>query len=134
MNIDMIKQLYDYNYWAHQRVWNCVKKLSNEQLHQPFDYSIGSIHAQLVHTMGAEEHWFSRLRGVSPKKFFEPSDFPALSDIRSQWDKTEAAVREYIAALTPDKLFETVEYKRMNGEPMQNTLWSVLLHVVKSCH
>ena len=63
MNAERFRKLFDYNYWAHRRVWECVESLSESQFVQPCDYSVGSIHDQEVHTMSAEWLWLSRING-----------------------------------------------------------------------
>lgn len=130
MNLAMIQKLYDYNYWAHSRVWQCVTQLSTEQLHRSFAYSIGSIHAQLVHTMSAEYIWFSRLKGESPTGMYRPEDFPNLEAIRKQWDQIEDMVRQNIAALTEARLLERFEYRRTNGETQSESVLGILLHLI----
>ena len=130
MDVRTIQQLYDYNYWAHARVWSCVLQLSPEQLHQHFDYSIGSIHDQLVHTMSAENIWFSRIEGNSSAGMYAPTDFPTLESIRIQWDSIEQCVRDYLTTLTSDMLAGNLVYQRTNGEPYKTPLAGLLLHLV----
>jgi uncharacterized damage-inducible protein DinB len=130
MDVKTIQQLYDYNYWAHARVWDCVVKLSEEQLMRPLDYSIGSIHAQLVHTMSAESVWFDRIRGDSPPGMFDPSDFPTRHAIRTAWDAIEQRVRHFLQSLDSDTLSGDIIYQRTNGEPKTTPLLGILLHLV----
>ncbi len=66
MNAAHYRRLIDYSYWAHRRVWDCIMKLSDEQFARPSDYSIGSLHAQVVHTMSSEDLWLRRIRNEAP--------------------------------------------------------------------
>jgi uncharacterized damage-inducible protein DinB len=100
--------LYDYNFWAHRRVWNCVMQLSEEQYNYPLDYSIGSIYIQTLHTM-AVEHWWFHFLCEGTLNFLEEADFPSRPTIRTQWDQTEAYIRAYLDTLTT---------KEMNREVM----------------
>lgn len=130
MMSDYIRTLYDYNYWAHRRVWSCVVQLSDEQLHRPLDYSIGSIQAQLVHTMSAENVWFTRLRGESPASMFNPSDYPTLDSIRQAWDKIEAQVYEYLGTLDDATLAHSLQYHNTAGNAFSTSIWGILLHLL----
>jgi len=51
MNAKEIRKIFDYNFWAFDRIWVCISQLSNEQFIEEIDYSIGSIRNILVHVM-----------------------------------------------------------------------------------
>lgn len=57
MNATYFRRMIDYTYWAHRQVWGCVLELTDEQFARASDYSIGSVHQQVVRTMGAEWLW-----------------------------------------------------------------------------
>jgi len=131
MNIDFIRTLYDYNYRARDVVLDCARSLTDAQYHQPLDYSMGSIHAQLVHTMAAEAIWFSRLRGLSPTRMHAPDEFPTLTALIAHWDEVvKPDVYEFLDDLTPEILAGEIEYKRTGGEPQRESVIGLLTHVV----
>jgi uncharacterized damage-inducible protein DinB len=131
MNAAHYQRLFDYNTWAHRRVWSCVLKLTDEQLHQPSDYSIGSIYDQLVHTMGAEWLWLSRMQGVSPDYIPGAAEFPTLEALRTEWDKVDAGWRAYVAGLTDAQLDEMMEYVSINGRARRTTpRWEALSQIL----
>src|SRR5689334_19158338 len=51
-------ELYDYNYWAQRRVWDCVQQLSEEDVRKDLGYSVGSILDQCAHMLSVEHWWF----------------------------------------------------------------------------
>ena len=51
MNPNEMRTIFDYNFWAFDRVWECVSQISNEQFVEEIDYSTGSIRNILVHVM-----------------------------------------------------------------------------------
>lgn len=131
MNVATIRMLFDYNYWAHGRVWDCVMQLSEAKFTQPLTYSVGSIHAQMVHTMSAEHIWFSRIRGESPRAMFTPADYPTREAIRAKWDEIEHQVCNYLEALRDDMLLGgTIQYQKTDGALEEESLIGVLLHLV----
>jgi uncharacterized damage-inducible protein DinB len=126
-----LQRLYDYNFWAHRRVWDCVMQLSDEQFTRPCDYSIGSVHQQVVHTMGAEWLWLSRLKGVSPDSFPAPEDYPTRTAIRTRWDEIENNWREYVGGLGNIQPSQMVTYVSINGRSERTTpLWEALIHIL----
>lgn len=130
MDIKTIQQLYNYNYWAHRRVWTCVEGLTDTQFKQPLDYSIGSVHAQLVHTMSAESVWFDRIAGHSPNGMASPADYPTRATLRHKWDTIEQHVQDYLGQLDTEALLGNITYNRTNGEPKTTPLLGILLHLI----
>ncbi len=127
---DVVRTLYDYNYWAHRKVWECVTQLTDEQFTRDLGWSHGSVRGQVVHTMGAEWIWFERLRGEWPRAVLNPADHPTRADVRARWDQIETEARAYLATLDDAQLLQTVHYKTTRGDPKENVLWHILLHVV----
>jgi uncharacterized damage-inducible protein DinB len=46
MNKIDLQRMFNYHYWAHRRVWDCVMKLTDEQFEADLHYSS----AQFVHS------------------------------------------------------------------------------------
>lgn len=115
MNTAYFRRLFDYNYWAHQRVWDCVMQLSEEQFTRPCDYSIGSVHAQIVHTMSAEWLWLTRVRGAAIPRIPPPEEYPTREVIRVRWDEIEREWRSYVDGLKDEDLEKRIEYVSVTG-------------------
>lgn len=116
MNADTYRSMIDYTYWAHRRVWDCIVKLSDEQYYRPSDYSMGSVHEQVVHTMTSEWLWLQRVRGEAPPAAFESAaDYPTRDAVRARWDEVEAAWRAFGDALTDDQLQQTIRFTSVTG-------------------
>ena len=131
MNAAYFRRMIDYTYWEHRQVWSCIAELSDEQFRRPFDYSIGSVYEQVVHTMGAEWLWLQRVRGEQTDPFLSPADFPTREKVRVRWDQVEAGWREFVGALTDDQLEQTIEYVSVNGVVKRSQpLWEGLAQLV----
>lgn len=129
MDIETIRRLYDYTYWAHRRVWDCALTLSEDDFRRDMGYAWDSVHGQLVHTMSAEWIWFERLRGRTPSAMFTPADYPDRSSIRARWDEIEADIRAYLDTLTDADLQKSFTYARTGGQQYQEVTGFILLHV-----
>src|SRR5690242_9506137 len=57
MNISDIQTLYDYHYWATQRILSAAARVSAEQFVAPCAYKLGSLRGTLAHLLDAEYGW-----------------------------------------------------------------------------
>lgn len=133
MNAQHFRRLFAYNQWAHARVWECVLALSDEQFKRPSDYSVGSVHQQIVHTLEAEWLWFNRVRGTSSPALAPAETYPTLPEIRARWDDILAAWATYADALTDDALLGTISFialkdKQTHTMPLWEGLMQILNH------
>ena len=131
MNIQNILFLYDYNYWARDRILNAAEKLSWQQLITPSTQSHGSIRGTLVHTFSAEWAWRMRCQEhQSPTAMLAEDQFPSLETLRSRWEEEENHMRAFLSGLTDHDLLSPLKYTRMAGQKEEDTLWHILTHVV----
>jgi uncharacterized damage-inducible protein DinB len=128
MNADAFRHLYNYHFSENRITWDrYIMPLSQEQFTQPMDYSIGSVRNQIVHLMSVDDIWFSGLRGLEIPEWLNPADFDDRNVIRAHWDNLEQTMRDYLAKLRDDMLFEK---PFAEGEDKDLILWQVLIHVI----
>ena len=75
-----------------------------------------------------DELWFSELRGIQPSEPFPATRFDDREYIRTKWDRIEQSMRDHLAQLQDDMLFD-----KPIKEPEEDKdliVWQVLLHVV----
>jgi uncharacterized damage-inducible protein DinB len=126
MNAAAFRHFYDYHFAENRKIWNtCVMPLSQEQFTRHVGYSVGSVRNQIVHLMSCDDYWFSGLRGIEMPEALDPADFEDRNIIRTHWDNLEQTMRDYLAKLSDDMLFENP----LDGEDNVLRLWQVLLHV-----
>jgi uncharacterized damage-inducible protein DinB len=101
------QELYDFNYWNNQRVWDCLMALADEQVAQAVDASDWSLLTHCLHIIAVED-WWVRFLATGEVQFLDWNAFPDRAALRAQWDSTEPMVRTYIAALTPEELQRAV--------------------------
>lgn len=129
MDKDYLIRLFDYNFWAHRRVWDCVMQLTDEQFKHERDYSIGSIYIHCLHTM-AVEHWWFHFMKTGELDFFEPEDYPHRIAIRARWDTVEADIRAYLEALTPAELEREVRPPFWEDGRQPIKVWEAIFQVL----
>jgi uncharacterized damage-inducible protein DinB len=126
MNADSFRHFYNYHFSANRNIWDAyVSTLSDEQFTQKMGYSHGSVRNQIVHLMSVDDTWFSGLRGVVIPESLDPATFVDRNSIRVHWDAVEQRIRDYLAELRDDMLFE----KPLEGEDRDLIVWQVLLQV-----
>ena len=133
MTVDLIRTLYDYNYWANDLVWEAANAhINDHDFYKNTEYSWGSIHAQFVHNMNNEWMWFNRLRGYAPEYMLSPERYKTREAINAKWREVEAEVRGYINALDDDQLKQDFVYATPSGMQHRQSIGEVLLHVINS--
>lgn len=130
LTLDYIKTIWDYNYWGHHKLLDCLETVSSEDFVKPVPYSIGSLHQQIVHVMWAEALWMSRIRAEA-RINWTTETFPSLAAIRENWAIVEADWRKFVANLKEEDLARIVESHSISkGQSYQDKLPQILVHVV----
>jgi uncharacterized damage-inducible protein DinB len=131
MNADYFRTMFDYHYWAHRKVWGCVMQLDEELYRRPCDYSVGSVHEQVVHTFGAERLWLHRVLQQPTVPFAAPDDFADRSVLRAAWDAQESEWRAIAAGLEDTRLAQVIEYTSIHGNMRRESpLWLMMAQVL----
>src|SRR5687767_4573271 len=99
MQPNEIKTIFDYNYWAFERVWECMSQISDEHFLAEIDYSTGSVRNLVVHIMSGNRNWMSRLKGTEmpPRLVFE--DFDSLSKTKEKWDELQKEFLDHLNSI-----------------------------------
>ncbi len=130
MDLNSIRQLYEYNRWASRRTLTVASALANDDLLRPMGNSFSSVRDTLAHILGAEWIWLERWLGRSPKALLDPAIFPTMQLLESRWEIVEHEQTQFIEALTPQRLGEELPYINQKGERYSYPLWRQLVHVV----
>ena len=130
MQIDAIRELYDYNHWANQRVLSAMTPLTDDMFTRNMGNSFVSLRDTLAHILGAEWIWLERWLGRSPRALLSASDFPTLQAVERRWEAVRLDQNQYIQTLVPDRLNDDVSYTNTRGERYSYALWRQMLHVL----
>ena len=128
MDANAFRHFYDYHFAENRKLWSYVTQLSDEQFMQPVGYSRGSVRDQILHLISCDTVWFSGLRGAEIPEDLKPEDFPSRESIRAHWDNVEQQIRDYLAGLRDDMLFDKPIVEPEEDKDL--IVWQVLLHVV----
>jgi len=146
MKTDDIRLVYEYNYWADQRILTTCAKVSREQYVAPT--SDASLRATLIHILDSEWAWRTafqeyfvandslkeRSQADEPKLWnhtdLTEADLPTFDALKERWQADERAMRAYLGSLGDQDLNGLVRYRIPGGIVRERVLWHCLLHVV----
>ncbi|HZY44128.1 MAG TPA: DinB family protein [Anaerolineae bacterium] len=130
MKIGEIHTLFDYNYWANQRILTTCAKVTHDQYLASGTFPYISLRGTLIHILDAEQIWRVRCQQAAEASEITELEFPTLSALVALWRKEESAMRTYLASLIDSDLATFVGYKAGNGEPRSRVLWHILIHIL----
>ena len=130
MRTQEISTLFDYGYWAFEKVWDCIMQLTDEQFVEELGYSRGSIRHQTVHLMSATQRWIIRLKQEPMQPHLAYEDFDTRAGTKFKWDELRAETMTYVNSLNETDLEAVIRWdlpaRQMSGE---HARWKILLHV-----
>lgn len=130
MDLDTIRELYEYNRWANARSLEAASTVPREDFAKEVGGSFASLRGTLAHVYGAEWIWLERWRGTSPRQLPFALDFPDVESIRSRWRDVEREQKEFLDGLDGARLAEVISYVNLKGETFAYPLGRMLQHVV----
>ena len=130
MDLQDLRTLLDYHYWARDRLLEAVEPLTPEQFTRDMGSSFRSIRDTLTHIYAAEWAWHSRWMGKSPTALLPSDMFPDVASLRATWAEHEAKMRSFVDGLGDAGIARVFEYTLINGQPGASPFWQMLQHVV----
>jgi uncharacterized damage-inducible protein DinB len=130
MNLEDVRNLVNFHYWARNRMFDAVSLLSPEQYIKEVGGSFGSVRNTVVHTFSAEYVWFSRWIGEPVSGLFSAERYPDFESVRAGWMDLEKNLRAYVARLDEQGLQKVLHYKSLAGVESASPIWQMVQHVV----
>jgi len=130
MNLQDLRTMLDYHYWARDRLLDALDTLTPEQYARDLGSSFKSIRDTVAHTYAAEWAWYQRWQGQSPTALLPADQFPDVASLRTAWAAHEAKMRAYVDGLGDAGVDKVIDYTLLNGSPGSTPLCQMLQHVV----
>lgn len=125
-----LRTLYASNAWARARTLDALAQLDEMAYRKDLGNSFGSVHATLVHILGAEEIWLRRWCCETPAALASPDTFRSFGEVRRRWEELEAALQRFLAELTEEEVLRVVRYRDIRGIEHTTPLWQMMQHVL----
>jgi uncharacterized damage-inducible protein DinB len=133
MTPEQIRELYDFNAWANQRVFDACAALTSAQFSRAVVSSYPSVRETLAHIVTGEwvwlELWLGRMHPAAERQNYA-AQFVDLAKIRTGWSEVERERQPFLDALTPPGLGHVIEYTSLMGNRCAYTLRRMMQHVV----
>ncbi|HUA20986.1 MAG TPA: DinB family protein [Bryobacteraceae bacterium] len=129
VSADTLRQQLDYSAWASQRLLDEANKLSADELARDFKTADKSVLETLVHVFAADRIWLARVQGTTRASFIDPQDRD-LAVLNKQWPALQQSWKQYTASLGDQDVLKVISYQDTKGNPYQQPLWQILLHLV----
>jgi uncharacterized damage-inducible protein DinB len=130
MNLQDLRTLVDYHYWARDRMLEALDPLTPEQFNRDLGSSFKSVRETVVHIYAAEWAWHSRWQGQSPTSLMTSDAFPDVVAVRRAWTDHEQKMRAFLDGLGEDGIARVLDYKLLSGQAGASPFWQMLQHVV----
>ena len=130
MNLQDLRTLVDYHYWARDRLLDAIEALTPEQFNRDLGSSFTSVRETVVHIYAAEWAWHLRWNGEAPTSLMTSEAFPDVAALRRGWTEHEAKMRAFVERLGDDGIARLFEYKLLSGHGGASPFWQMLQHVV----
>ena len=125
-----LRRLYEYNYWANEKLLAVVAQLTPDQFTQQVSGSYGSIRNALVHVLSAEWGWLDRCGGESRGPKLNPDDYPSVTSVIETWKRVEGYVRSFLSGLGDADLARKVEFSLGTGDKHVVAVGDLMHHAV----
>jgi uncharacterized damage-inducible protein DinB len=130
MDLNDLRTLLDYHYWARDVIFDAVAPLTPEQFTRPVESSFKSVRDTVAHIYAADRIWYTRWLGETPTSLIAYDTFPDVESIRKAWVDLEGKVRAFVEGLGEAGVSRVFEYKLLSGAMGGSPFWQMLTHVV----
>jgi uncharacterized damage-inducible protein DinB len=122
-------ELAEYNRWANAIVCSWLEELTEAQWQQPIVSSFSSIQETVLHLIAAENVWLQRLERQENPVWLQSSYKGSKAEHISLWKEVSKKLKDFIFDMEEQTMRETLEFKRLNGDPYSMFHYQVLAHV-----
>ena len=119
----------DYHTWSSGRLLDAVAQLTPEEQTRDFKTSDSSALKTLAHVFAADRIWLVRVQGTWPSTFITPED-QQLDALTKKWPGVLEGWKQYLSTVSDEDVQKKIAYRDMKGNPFEQPLWQILLHVV----
>src|SRR5438105_3118598 len=125
MDADYYRLLFDYGWWARDRLFDAASKLSEDEWRRPNGFTYLHIAGILQHTMQGEARSARRFQGLAVAgPMPSAADAPGRAELLTAWQEEEAKLRPWLLSLKDADLEQMIASPY--GEIM---LWKSMSHI-----
>ena len=130
MNLQDLKTMIDYHYWARDRLLDAIEPLTANEYNRDLGSSFKSVRETVTHIYAAEWAWYERWRGESPTALLPADRFADLSALAAAWSEHERKMRAFVDGLGDGGVDRIIHYTLLSGQTGASPVWQMVQHVV----
>lgn len=119
-----------YTAWATARVLDSVAALTSEELHRNLANSYGGVFGTLTHIFQGDSIWFDRLIGNTTGALAAYPPGANFAELSERWRALHARFVSWAEGLAPADWDRIVSYRNTKGEPFEQPVSRIILHMV----
>jgi uncharacterized damage-inducible protein DinB len=123
------RMMAGYNRWMNERLYSLCATISDEERKRDRQAFFRSIHGTLNHLLLTDRSWLGRFTGEEfPILSLDQELFADFEDLRRERAVTDAAIEDFCARLTENRLAASIEYGTLAGKRYAHPLEPALVH------
>lgn len=130
MDLAEVRELFAYNAWANRVFFDALGAVPSAAYLRDLKSSHGGLHGTLCHIVWTEELWLARWLTRPGPAVAQGKDLATLAAARARWERVEAERGAFLAALSEQRLADTVVVKPTTGGEFLHTFRQMFRHVV----
>lgn len=126
---EIFRMMAGYNRWMNEKLYALCGELSDEERKRDRKAFFRSIHGTLNHLLLADRSWLGRFTG-HPVRFESLAEelYADFDELRRERAKTDAAIEDFCAGLTDERLRSPISYQNVAGKTFAHPLGPAVLH------
>lgn len=125
----LVFQQLHYHRWRIRTLEEQLQQLNLQQLQQPTGGSFGSMEGLLRHLIYVDYLWLQRLNG-SEKAVGVQATATNAGGYVQQWLEVADKLLHWATRVPDDALLQPLHYRTSDGNPLHNTPWEMVQHLV----
>jgi uncharacterized damage-inducible protein DinB len=121
MDADFFREVFDYSYWARDRVLGAAQGLSDEDYQKSNGFNYDGLRTLFAHAIAAESGYVARWSGVAADRITE-DDVASLDALLERWREVESRMRAFVGSLADADLKREVVSQTRDGKEFRRTL------------
>jgi|GEM_PF-1631884 uncharacterized damage-inducible protein DinB len=125
----LCREMFEYHRWRQEKVSRLLEEIESSILSQKLSGSFSSLNLILKHLVMAEMVWLGRVDHDSVAAMGELD----VKGMLAVWKTTTDKWAHHLARSVDDDFKAVVVYYNSQGEPFQNSLAEIVLHMIDHC-